>query len=86
VFTELAIIVVGGFIGLQVNNWNQAGADARLGLLSLNRAVNHSDDRADCDARRLRRCAGSRGLAPAPAIDHEVTSVLARNLVFTHCG
>jgi hypothetical protein len=31
VFIELAIVVVGVFIGLQVNNWNQARADARLG-------------------------------------------------------
>ena len=31
VFIELAIVIVGVFIGLQVNNWNQARADARLG-------------------------------------------------------
>lgn len=31
VFIELVIVVVGVFIGLQVNNWNQARADARLG-------------------------------------------------------
>ena len=31
VFIELAIVVVGVFIGLQVNNWNQARADAQLG-------------------------------------------------------
>ena len=31
VFIELMIVVVGVFIGLQVNNWNQARADARLG-------------------------------------------------------
>ncbi len=31
VFIELVIVIVGVFIGLQVNNWNQARADARLG-------------------------------------------------------
>jgi len=31
VFIELVIVVVGVFIGLQVNNWNQARAEARLG-------------------------------------------------------
>ena len=31
VFIELAIVVVGVFIGLQVNNWNQARADGHLG-------------------------------------------------------
>ena len=31
VFIELVIVVVGVFIGLQVNNWNQTRADARLG-------------------------------------------------------
>jgi hypothetical protein len=31
VFIELVIVVAGVFIGLQVNNWNQARADARLG-------------------------------------------------------
>ena len=31
VFIELVIVVVGVFIGLQVNNWNQVRADARLG-------------------------------------------------------
>ncbi len=31
VFIELVIVVVGVFIGLQGNDWNQARADARLG-------------------------------------------------------
>ncbi|HEY3662428.1 MAG TPA: hypothetical protein VGL24_04680 [Chthoniobacterales bacterium] len=31
VFIELAIVIVGVFIGLQVNNWNQARADVSLG-------------------------------------------------------
>jgi hypothetical protein len=31
ILIELAIVVVGVFIGLQVNNWNQARADVRLG-------------------------------------------------------
>lgn len=30
-FIELAIVILGVFIGLQVNNWNQAQVDARLG-------------------------------------------------------
>lgn len=29
--TELAIVIIGVFIGIQVSNWNQARADARLG-------------------------------------------------------
>jgi hypothetical protein len=31
VLIELVIVIVGVFIGLQVNNWNQARADAQLG-------------------------------------------------------
>jgi hypothetical protein len=31
VFIELVIVVLGVFIGMQVSNWNQAQADARLG-------------------------------------------------------
>jgi hypothetical protein len=31
VFIELVIVILGVFIGLQVDNWNQARADARLG-------------------------------------------------------
>jgi hypothetical protein len=31
IFIELAIVIAGVFIGLQVNNWNQSRADANLG-------------------------------------------------------
>jgi hypothetical protein len=31
VLIELVIVIVGVFIGLQVNNWNQARSESRLG-------------------------------------------------------
>ena len=44
VFIELAIVVLGVFIGLQVDNWNQARANARLGQDYVRRLTRDLDE------------------------------------------
>ncbi len=43
VFIELVIVVLGVFIGLQVSNWNEAQADARLGREYVTRLIRDLD-------------------------------------------
>jgi hypothetical protein len=42
--TELAIVIIGVFIGMQVSNWNQDRADARLGRDYVQRLIRDLDE------------------------------------------
>jgi hypothetical protein len=44
VFIELVIVVVGVFLGMQVSNWNQSQADARLGREYVKRLTRDLDE------------------------------------------